>query len=191
MKTNYFGALRMIKAVVPAMRVRRSGTIVNVTSVAGRVACSPQGAYAASKYALEALSETLAQEMLRFGVRVHIIEPGVVLTPIFTKNLKEPDLSSPYADFTLRLGDFFVKRLKDPSPPELAVQVVDDAISAAEPKLRHAVGWDGDALIHGRAAMTDEQWVDYGLPMTDTEVATLWREKFRIDSSNFTPIVVT
>jgi NAD(P)-dependent dehydrogenase (short-subunit alcohol dehydrogenase family) len=85
METNFFGALRCIKAVTPSMRERQRGCIVNVTSVAGRVALPPQAAYAASKWALEALSEVLAQEMKAFNVRVPIIEPGVIATPIFGK----------------------------------------------------------------------------------------------------------
>jgi len=63
METNYFGALRCIKEVIPQMRQRRSGVIINVTSVAGKLSTSPLGAYAATKFALEALSESLAQEM--------------------------------------------------------------------------------------------------------------------------------
>ena len=69
METNFFGGLRCIKAVVPDMRERRSGTIVNVTSIAGRLAMAPQASYAASKWAFEALSECLAQEMRAFNVR--------------------------------------------------------------------------------------------------------------------------
>jgi NAD(P)-dependent dehydrogenase (short-subunit alcohol dehydrogenase family) len=76
METNFFGALRCIKAVIPSMRARRHGCIVNVTSVAGRVAMAPQAAYAASKWAFEALSECLAQKMKAFNVRVVIVEPG-------------------------------------------------------------------------------------------------------------------
>ena len=77
METNFFGGLRCIKAVVPAMRERRSGTIVNVTSVAGRIATTPQASYAASKWAFEALCECLAQEMRAFNVRVAIVSnPG-------------------------------------------------------------------------------------------------------------------
>jgi NAD(P)-dependent dehydrogenase (short-subunit alcohol dehydrogenase family) len=73
METNFFGGLRCIKAVIPCMRERRQGCIVNVTSVAGRVAMAPQAAYAASKWAFEALSECLAHEMKAFNVRVVII----------------------------------------------------------------------------------------------------------------------
>jgi NAD(P)-dependent dehydrogenase (short-subunit alcohol dehydrogenase family) len=84
METNFFGALRCIKAVVPGMRERRHGCIVNVTSISGRLAMAPAAAYCASKFALEALSECLAQEMKAFNVRVAIIEPGVIATPIFS-----------------------------------------------------------------------------------------------------------
>lgn len=77
MNTNYFGAVRCIKAVLPGMRQARQGCIINITSVSGRISSAPLAPYAASKFALEALSEALAGEVKPFNVRVAIVEPGI------------------------------------------------------------------------------------------------------------------
>lgn len=76
LKTNYLGALRCIQAVLPDMRKRNSGHIINITSVAGKLYSACHGSYSATKAALEALSETLAGEVGRFGIKVAIVEPG-------------------------------------------------------------------------------------------------------------------
>ncbi len=104
--TNYFGAICCIQAVLPAMRERRRGTIVNVTSIAGRVATPNQIAYSASKWALECAGEALAHEVRRFGVRVVNVEPGVVMTSIFENSAEATryDKTSPYQPIMRRNG---------------------------------------------------------------------------------------
>ena len=95
METNYFGAIRCIQALVPHMRQRRSGCIINVSSVAGRISSAPLTPYMSSKWALEALSEGLAGEMKTFNVRVAIVEPGIIDTAMARRIGDQPD-HSPY-----------------------------------------------------------------------------------------------
>jgi len=95
METNFFGAIRCIQAVMRSMRERGSGTIINVTSVAGKISVSPMAPYSASKFALEALSESLAQELKAFGVRVAIVEPGIIDTRM-ARNIEGMDGSKTY-----------------------------------------------------------------------------------------------
>jgi NAD(P)-dependent dehydrogenase (short-subunit alcohol dehydrogenase family) len=84
-ETNFFGAVRMMQAVLPSMRNRGSGTVVNVTSILGHMTLGCHGFYAATKFALAAVSESLAMEAKPFGIKVAIVEPGVILTPIWRK----------------------------------------------------------------------------------------------------------
>ncbi len=84
-ETNFYGAVRMMQAVLPSMRGRRSGIVVNVTSMMDRITFGYHAFYAASKFALASVSESLAMEIEPFGVKVAIIEPGVILTPIWNK----------------------------------------------------------------------------------------------------------
>ncbi|WMT79621.1 SDR family NAD(P)-dependent oxidoreductase [Bradyrhizobium sp. Ash2021] len=116
METNFFGGLRCIKTVMSSMRERRSGCIINVTSVAGQFGMSPQGAYAASKWAFEGLSECLAQELSPFNVRVAIVEPGVIATPLTTTPRPVPPPNA-YSMHGRRLGAYFVASLSNPTSP--------------------------------------------------------------------------
>jgi NAD(P)-dependent dehydrogenase (short-subunit alcohol dehydrogenase family) len=107
--TNVFGPLRMIRAVLPGMRERRGGTIVNVSSVAGRIGAFGQTLYCGTKFALEAISEGLAIEVREHGIRVVIIEPGLFNTPIVTKAIAGigSDESSAYAAIERRIGGIY------------------------------------------------------------------------------------
>src|SRR6202789_1736908 len=111
METNYFGTLRCIQAVVPEMRERKSGCIVNVSSVSERIATSPLAPHTASKFALEALSEALAQGMKTFNVRVAVVEPGIIETPM-SRGMGESLDPSPYSQ-QRRFAHLFAAVLKN------------------------------------------------------------------------------
>lgn len=177
-ETNFFGPMRLMRLAIPVMRQARSGSIVNVTSIMGRLARAGASAYAGSKFALEAASEALAQEVRRFGIRVAIIEPGVVQTRLHEKGNDEPDPKSPYHEFTLRGSRLFDALLRNPSPPELVAKTIQYAIETNQPKLRYLVGEDARKWAAGRQAMTDEEWVDAGREMTLDEYAAFYRDRF-------------
>lgn len=159
METNYFGALRCIRQVAPHMRQSKSGCIVNVTSVAGKIACSSLTAYAASKFALEALSEGLAGEMKPFGVRVAIVQPGIIETPM------PHAISSSAPDSQYRqgrqIGALFRASLQQPVPPSVVATTIRNIIESGTWKLRHPCGPDAEPFLGWRAGMTDEEWVDF------------------------------
>jgi NAD(P)-dependent dehydrogenase (short-subunit alcohol dehydrogenase family) len=176
METNYFGAIRCIKAVIPHMRERRSGCIINVTSVAGRLATSPLGPYAASKFALEALSEALAQEMKTFNVRVAIVEPGIIDTPM-AHEIEIPVPVSLYPQ-QRRFAHLFAALLRNPTPPLLVAEKIQSIIeSGAEDsrfwQLRHPVGPDAEPLLASRRATSDEDYVALHGSDDDTWYATM------------------
>jgi len=158
METNFFGALRCMKAVIPSMRERRQGCIINVTSVAGRVALASQAPYAASKFALEALSECLAQEMRAFNVRVAMIEPGVIATPIFSKANPLPK-DSPYPH-RRRLRAMFAASLTDPTSAYVVGEQIRQIVDGDSWQLRYPVGPDAVPLMKWRAGKTDEEMVN-------------------------------
>jgi NAD(P)-dependent dehydrogenase (short-subunit alcohol dehydrogenase family) len=159
METNYFGAVRCIQAVLPTMRAQRQGCIINVSSVAGRLALAATGAYTASKYALEALSEVLAQEVRGFNIRVAIVEPGVIQTPIFDKM---PHLSAtPLYPHERRLHALFAASLRQPVAPAVVGEHIRHILESDSWQLRHPVGPDAAPFLAWRAGMSDETWVDY------------------------------
>lgn len=179
--TNYFGAIRMIRAALPAMREQRSGAIVNVSSVFGRVAVAGHGHYCAAKHALEAASEALAQEVAAFGIRVAIVEPGVVVTPIFTKARRFADSDSPHAVHVRRLLLLYRMVMKAPSQPEDVARVIHEAVTTPAPRLRYLVGEDARRFVAGRQRITDEEHVAAGLEMPDAEFLELMRQRYGFD----------
>jgi NAD(P)-dependent dehydrogenase (short-subunit alcohol dehydrogenase family) len=158
METNYFGALRCIQALVPLMRQRRSGCIINVTSVAGRIAGPPLAPYTASKWALEALSEALAGEMKTFNVRVAIVEPGIIDTAM-AHRIAVPSNESLY-QHRARMAATFTNALQTPTSPAIVAQKILEIAGGDSWQLRHPIGPSAIPFLDWRRSMSDEQWVD-------------------------------
>jgi NAD(P)-dependent dehydrogenase (short-subunit alcohol dehydrogenase family) len=182
-EANYWGPIRMIRAVLPSMRERRTGCIVNVTSIAGRVATPNQIPYSASKHALAAASEALAHEVAAFGIRVAIIEPGVIQTAIFENSAGATryDKHSPYRQIMRRNGKVFAAGFRNPGRPETVAAVIFDAVTTDRPRLRYPVGTDAEGLAAGRARISDEEWVAMGGGLDDAEYNARFKRYFGID----------
>lgn len=155
--TNFFGVLRTIQAVLPQMRERGSGTIVNISSVAGRVAPPLDGMYSGSKFALEALSEALKYEVGHFGIKVAIVEPGSFETA-FSDNVYRVGTDSPPYDELRAEWEAASDRLRgrlEARGPEAVVHTIADIVEADEPQLRYPVGADAEMVMAARASMDD------------------------------------
>jgi NAD(P)-dependent dehydrogenase (short-subunit alcohol dehydrogenase family) len=157
-ETNFFGALRMIQAVLPQMRERGDGTIVNITSVAGRVAPPLDGMYSGTKFALEGLTEALKLEVNHFGIKVALVEPGFFETE-FSGNARRFGMdSAPYDELEIAWSKA-MERLRggaDAAPgPGIVATVIADVVESDAPALRNPVGDDAEMVLGARGVMDD------------------------------------
>jgi NAD(P)-dependent dehydrogenase (short-subunit alcohol dehydrogenase family) len=162
-ETNFFGVVRVTQQVLPFMRRQNSGTIVNVSSVGGRIGLPALSAYHSTKFALEGLSESIAFELEPFGIRVVIIEPGVIRTNILNSSSsakKALDPKSPYFSLSQKLNDNFKSMMESElsSPPEEVAKVILQAVTSENPQLRYSVGDDAANLIYARKNMPDKEF---------------------------------
>jgi NAD(P)-dependent dehydrogenase (short-subunit alcohol dehydrogenase family) len=174
METNYFGALRCIQAVVPEMRKRRSGCVINVTSIAGRISSSPLAAYSASKWALEALSEALAQEMKSHNVRVLVVQPGIIDTAM-ARRIGEQPADTHYPQRS-RFAAMFKASLENPVPPSLVAAKIREVAESGTWQFRHPVGPDAEPFLAWRRSMSDEEWVELNAASDETFFGRLKRD---------------
>lgn len=181
MNVNLCGAVRCLQEVLPGMRERRRGAIVNITSIAGRIAALAQSPYVTSKWALEGLSEGLAQELAPFGIRVAIVEPGVTKSAIFAKNVDAPNQSGAYDAAYRRLFQFYMAGMAHATDPFEVAAVIHHAVTTDEPELRYAVSWGGRELVEGRARMSDQDWVALGAHEDDDEYYDDFAARFDLD----------
>jgi NAD(P)-dependent dehydrogenase (short-subunit alcohol dehydrogenase family) len=161
-ETNFFGIISIIQKVAPVMRKQKSGVIVNVSSVAGRIGFPGSPAYISSKFALEGLSESLRYELGQFGVKIVIIEPGVIKTNFFSSmKIAEPKPDSPYKEITEKviMGIKMMAELGT-HPSEVATTILN-AIKEENPRPRYIVGNDAQMFLEAKKAKTDAEFENY------------------------------
>ena len=161
-ETNFFGAVRMMQAMLPSFRERRTGAIVNITSVMGRITLPSHGYYTATKFALASLTETLAMEVRPLGVRVVSIEPGVILTPIWSKPGAAPPEVPDYSQAWARLMRAFGAQMEGGAPPEIVAEAIFKAATEDGP-VHVPVGDDAEVWV--RAHAKPDEWASiFGEP---------------------------
>lgn len=178
---NVSGAVRCAQAVLPQMRERGAGSIVNITSIAGRIAALAQSPYVASKWALEGLSEGMAQELAPFGIRVVIVEPGVTKSAIFPKNMDAPNSSGAYDAHYRRMFQFYAAGLANATDPFEVARVIDHAITTDEPRLRYAVSWGGEEMAGRHDRVADADWLELGTIEDDEVYAQRFLDVLGVD----------
>jgi NAD(P)-dependent dehydrogenase (short-subunit alcohol dehydrogenase family) len=164
-ETNFFGVIRVTQQVLPVMRKQNSGgTIVNVSSVGGRIGVPVLSAYQSTKFALEGLSESLSYELEPFGISVVIIEPGFIRTNIINSSTSAEralDPKSPYFPLMQKVKNHFKSMMENASsssPPEEVAKVILQAITSENPQLRYTVGNDAATIIQARMNMPDKEF---------------------------------
>jgi NAD(P)-dependent dehydrogenase (short-subunit alcohol dehydrogenase family) len=159
-ETNVFGLIRTTQAVLPIMRRQKSGTIVNISSGAGRFGFPGGSAYVSTKFAVEGLSESMSYELEPFGIKVVIVEPGVIRTNFVDGMViarKSQDPNSPYSQIMQKTVSSFEEMMKNASSPDLVAQVVLNAIEDKNPNLRYLAGGDVEQWL-GTRNVSDEEF---------------------------------
>ncbi|MCY1127664.1 SDR family oxidoreductase [Frigidibacter sp. RF13] len=159
--TNVIGLLEVTKAVLPHMRSNQSGTIVNVSSIGGQITFPLGTLYHGTKFAVEGLSEALHYELEPLGIRVRIVEPGMVRTDFGGRSFDfaMDETLTDYAPTAEAMGRLFGKLATDPSAPEIVAGVIWQAVTETGDRLRFRAGADAHALLDDRKAKDDAAFI--------------------------------
>jgi NAD(P)-dependent dehydrogenase (short-subunit alcohol dehydrogenase family) len=162
-ETNFFGTIRLIKAIVPIMRKQGNGTIVNISSMVGRFGVPLNSAYVSSKFAVEGLSESISFELEEFGIRVIVIEPGVVKSDFFHNvKVKGMNLESPYHKLMERRVNFLDKAMKNSLTSSYDVaDTILEALNSKDPKFRYVIGNDATNSLRMRNSLSDRKFMEW------------------------------
>jgi short-subunit dehydrogenase len=164
-ETNFFGVIRVMQAVIPIMRKHKSGRIVNITSMGGRIAIPLDSIYHATKFALEGLSESIQYELEPFGINIILIEPGAVGSN-FWKNLKMAAKASsnlnnsPYTQMENNMSEAFKQMVQNTIHPSDVAKVILQAVTSDNPDFRYVVGKDAAMVMEARKNMSDREFQD-------------------------------
>lgn len=157
-EVNVFGLARMTQLVLPAMRKQKSGKIINISSIGGKIA-TPFGAwYHASKFAVEGMSDSLRMEVKPFGIDVVVIEPGGVKSEWSTiayENLTKTTQHTAYSEMATKFKQAFEKTVAKNAEPEVISRLVSKAIAASKPKTRYSGGYMAKPVLFLRKWMGD------------------------------------
>ena len=168
-ETNVFGLLRLSQLVLPGMRARRSGRIVNVGSMGGRLTFPGGGVYHATKHALEAVSDALRFEVAGFGIQVVLVQPGLIRTAFSTAASSSLDglgagAAGPYGHFTAEV-ERITRESYEKGPlaslagsPDDVAAAIEEALTASEPRPRYRVTWSATLLMTLRSIFSDGMW---------------------------------
>jgi NAD(P)-dependent dehydrogenase (short-subunit alcohol dehydrogenase family) len=160
-ETNVFGLIRTTQAVLPIMRKQKSGTIVNISSGAGRFGYPTGSAYVSTKFAVEGLSEAISFELEPFGIRVILIEPGIIKTNFLNSTIlarKSKDIESEYAPLMKYVKNVINEMANNGSDPKDVADIVLDAVTTDKPRLRYLAGKDVEQLVKTKESMSDEDF---------------------------------
>lgn len=169
-ETNVFGPAALIRAVLPSMRARRSGFVVNVSSTAGSRGFAGSGYYSASKAALEALTEALAVEARELGIRAMIVSPGPFRTDFFGRSLQQPETALPdYAHIADQRRAYAASQGRQQGDPARAAKIIVDTVTGPSPPLRLALGGHAQPTIVSafEAKIADLAWCAQVAPLAD------------------------
>ena len=165
-ETNLFGMVSLIQLALPGMRRQRWGRIANVSSVGGRLTFPGGGPYHASKHAVEAMSDALRYEVKPFGVRVSVIEPGIIKTKFgetVVSTVTEHGGDGPYAEFSAGVAARTAGAYEGPlamlaASPERVARVIERALRRRSPRPRYRVTAGARVILFTRAMTTDRGW---------------------------------
>jgi short-subunit dehydrogenase len=162
-ETNFFGVIRLTQQVLPIMRKQKSGTIVNVSSGAGLIGFPGMSAYVSSKFALEGLSESMSYELEQFGIKIVIIEPGVIRTnfkknAVMSKKSLDDSSISPYSSIIQKMDASINSIIEHATPPEEVAKAILHVVTSNNPELRFPIGNDIIMMLETKKSMSDEDF---------------------------------